>query len=133
MAKSIEKSKSDKRGALRARRILSIQHRLFQSINSKELADGGQWSVSMTRDMSVGGIGFYSEEQYKEGDILELNVVMSGVLDVLKGYGRVVRAEEKTPFGYLTAIQFVEKIEDKQEAAKTKSVTKATAHPSRRM
>ena len=133
MAKSMEKSKSDKRGALRARRILSIQHRLFQSINSKEPVDGSQWSVSMTRDMSVGGIGFYSEEQYKEDDILELNVVMSGVLDVLKGYGRVVRSEEKTPFGYLTAIQFVEKIDEKKEAAKAKNVTKVTARPSRRI
>lgn len=104
----------ERRRADRARRILSIQYRLLKSP-----VQGGdtQWHLSTTYDMSVLGISFLSDVPYHIDDILELQVIMSGVLDIFKGFGKVVRVEKKASGSvYLLALKFV------SENAQTKDV-----------
>lgn len=98
---------TERRQAERARRILSIQYRLLKSS-----VKGGdtQWHLSTTHDMSVIGLSFLSDVPYHIDDILELNVVMSGVLDVFKGYGRVARIEKRVSGTvYLIAVKFTDR------------------------
>lgn len=104
MAKPIFK---ERRSHLRAKRVLSIQYRLVKT-NKKDFNKA--WSLSTTQDMSLGGLTFYTENQYRPADILEIQVVMSGILEIFKGYGKVLRVERKKTGSYfLTAVTFVEK------------------------
>jgi len=99
---------SERRQAVRAKRILSIQFRLVKS-KSKKLQDT-EWHISTTNDMSALGLSFHSEVAYQMGDIVELHMVMSGVIDIYKGFGQVVRVEEcKGEGAYLIAVKFIEK------------------------
>ena len=96
----------ERRQAVRAKRILSIQYRLAKS---KFKDCDKSWHLSTTYDMSVLGLSFLSEVPYYVDDSLELNVVMSGVLDIFKGYGKVMRVERKESAAfYLIAVKFVE-------------------------
>jgi hypothetical protein len=102
----VKKSKEDRRYWVRAKRVLSIQHRLHKGKRNSIVKT---WGVSTTQDMSMGGLSFYTGREYREGDILELSVVMSGVLDIFKGFGRVVRVNRKKTGSYFfVAVQFVE-------------------------
>lgn len=85
----------DRRRHARVARALAIQFRLKKGRKSSD--DEDAWHLSLTIDMSASGIAFESSIPYTVGDILELHVVMSGILDVVKGEGRVVRIEEKAP------------------------------------
>ena len=49
----------------------------------------------MTTDMSANGIAFESTIPFLAGDVLALQVVLSGVLDVVKAEAKVIRVEEK--------------------------------------
>ena len=101
-----KKRTTERRQAVRAKRILSIQYRL---VKSRSRGGDTRWYLSTTHDMSSRGLAFLSDIPYKAGDILELNTVMSGVIDVIKGYGRVVRVEEKKRAAvYLIAVKFIE-------------------------
>jgi hypothetical protein len=96
----------ERRQAVRAKRILSIQFRLAKS---KIKESDKSWHLSTTYDMSVLGLSFLSEVAYHVDDTLELHVVMSGVLDIFKGYGKVVRMERKESAAfYLIAVKFIE-------------------------
>lgn len=96
----------EKRAAVRAKRILSIQYRLVKSKNKES---DTRWHLSTTHDMSVMGLSFLSDVSYQVDDTLELHVIMSGVLDIFKGYGKVVRVERKaTGAFYLIAVKFTE-------------------------
>ncbi len=104
MAKA-KQNTMERRQAVRAKRVLSIQFRLVKS-RSKN-ADT-RWYISSTHDMSAHGVAFLSEVPYRIGDIIELNTVMSGVIDVAKGYGQVKRVEEKARgAAYLIAVKFI--------------------------
>jgi hypothetical protein len=104
--KMVKQSVEERRQAIRAKRILSIQYRLAKSKNKES---DKTWHLSTTYDMSVLGLSFLSEVPYYAGDSLELHVVMSGVLDIFKGSGRVVRVERKENAAfYLIAVKFVE-------------------------
>lgn len=96
----IQSKFDDRRAAIRAKRILTIYHR--------RAAGGGSssWHLSTTEDMSTLGLAFTTEEGYTAGDILELRVVMSGVLDIFNGYARVVRSEKKWEDCYKVAVKF---------------------------
>jgi len=94
MVKSVIK---ERRNAIRAKRVLSIEYRL---IKSKLKKFDGEWHLSTTENMSTNGIGFYTEYEYRVGDILEMNVIMSGILDIFKGLGEVVRVEKKKTGSY---------------------------------
>lgn len=95
----------ERRNFVRAKRVLSIEFRLIKS-NRRSLDT--EWHLSTTEDMSLGGLAFYTENEYRMGDILEVRVVMSGVLDIFNGLGKVVRVEKKrTGSYYLMAIKFM--------------------------
>ncbi|MCK5580011.1 MAG: PilZ domain-containing protein [Candidatus Omnitrophica bacterium] len=95
----------DRRKGVRAKRILSVQYRLF-----KGKGTSSRWYLSTTQDMSYSGIAFLSEVPFKIDDILELNVVMSGVLDVIEGYGQVVRVIKKEHDAqYVIAVKLLSK------------------------
>ena len=94
----------ERRGAVRAKRILSVEYRLHKS---KIRNFDKSWHLSMTEDMSTSGLAFMTEHGYRMGDILELHVVMAGILDIFNGYGTVVRCEKKkTGVFYRVAVKF---------------------------
>jgi hypothetical protein len=96
----------DRRQAIRAQRILSIQYRV---VSSKSRSIDKHWHLSTTHDMSATGLSFLSDIVYRIDDVLELHVVMSGVLDVFKGYGQVVRIDKKDTGSFcFVAVKFVQ-------------------------
>ena len=105
MIKSI--AQEEKRYWVRAKRVLSIQFRL---VRTRRKDVDMSWQLSTTQDMSLGGVAFYTEKEYKTGEILEIHIIMSGLLDIFKGHGRLVRIEKKKSAAhYLVGVQFVEK------------------------
>ena len=102
---SPKKEGVERRRASRADRVVAISHRLIKRGRSKEFA---QWSLSSTKNMSVTGILFLSETPYKVGDIVEVHVTMSGIIDIVKGFAQVVRVQMKTRHSYHVAIHFIE-------------------------
>ena len=97
---------NERRQYERANRILSIRHRLHKR-NGKLFHE--PWYFSMTQNMSYNGILFSSSAVYKLDDTLELEVVLSGVLDIFKGYGKVIRVLKKeSGVFYSTAVELVD-------------------------
>ena len=95
----------ERRHSVRAKRILSIEFRLAKSLRKHV---NTEWHLSTTQDMSLDGLAFYTDIEYKEGDTLELHVVMSGILDIFNGYGKIVRIEKKrSGTYYLVAVKFL--------------------------
>ena len=103
MVKSVVK---ERRNFLRAKRVLSLQYRL---VSRQGKGNGNPWHLSMTEDMSVGGLTFYSDQELRVSDTLELIVAMSGVLDIYKGYAKVVRVERKKSAAFcFLAVKYLE-------------------------
>ena len=104
----------DRRQGSRAARILSIRHRLYKR-EQKLSNQKDPWYLSATENMSYNGILFSSTAPYRVGDIVEIEVVMSAVLDIFKGYGKVVRVDKK-PSGvvYQIAVQLTD-LKNKQQ------------------
>jgi hypothetical protein len=100
-----EKKSLERRGAIRARRKLAIQHRLIKS-QSKHLST--EWLLSTTRDMSVTGILFSSNVPYKPGAVIEIEVTMSGVIEIFKSFAKVVRVVKTGPTAFDVAVKLVE-------------------------
>jgi c-di-GMP-binding flagellar brake protein YcgR len=99
----------ERRQFVRAKRVMSIEYRLVKSA-AKQLGRDKDWKLSVTYDMSAGGVSFYSEGEFKKDDILEVRIVLSGLLDIYKGYARIVRVDKKKNGVFsLIAIQFQEK------------------------
>lgn len=93
----------ERRDTIRARHLLSIYYKLYKS--SQKKADRS-WYLSTTEDMSAGGLSFYSEHEYKTGDILEIHVVMSGVVEIFRGYAKIIRVKSKKTGAYFfTAVE----------------------------
>jgi c-di-GMP-binding flagellar brake protein YcgR len=82
----------ERRKGTRAKRILSIRHRLHKR-SDKKIQD--EWHLSTTEDMSTSGLLFVTTTPYQINDIVEIHVIMSGVLDIFRGYGKIVRVEKK--------------------------------------
>jgi hypothetical protein len=114
----VKQASKERRQWLRAKRILSIQHRLIKR-GRKKCAT--RWSLSTTEDMSVGGLAFLTEYEYKKTDMIEIKVIMSGLLDIYSGVAEVVRVEKnKTAVFFLTAVAFAgSKIKAKSSTKKT--------------
>ncbi|MBF0618563.1 MAG: PilZ domain-containing protein [Candidatus Omnitrophica bacterium] len=104
-AKVQEKSGAERRLAIRADRVIAIKHRLIKRQSKK--ADAF-WSLSTTKNMSITGILFLSDTEYKAGDILEVSVVMSGIIDIVNGPAQVVRVAENGDTSYDVAVKFIE-------------------------
>ncbi len=93
----------DRRVWLRAKRVLSVQVRL---VKSQRKNFDRSWHLTTTYDMSLGGIAFYSDREYRAGETLEVHVLMSGLLDIFKGLVQVVRVERKKGAAhYLVAVK----------------------------
>ena len=95
----------ERRHGIRAKRVLSIQYRLLKpKSNHKDK----EWYISTTQDMSISGLSFLSEHSFIPGDVIELKVVMSGILDIYNGLAKVVRTErKKTAAYYLVGVKFL--------------------------
>ena len=90
----------------RAKRVLSVQVRL---VKSKRKNFDSSWHLTTTYDMSLGGIAFYSDREYSTGEILEVHVIMSGVLEIFKGLVEVVRVQRKELAShYLVAVKLLD-------------------------
>ena len=84
-----------------------------------DLIDRDAWLLGRRfGSRSLGGLAFFSDIEYRAGDIIEIHVVMSGILDIFKGFGKVIRVErKKTGVYFLIAVKFLESA--KQRRAKT--------------
>lgn len=118
-----QKTGIERRQYTRAKRVLSVEFQLAKS--QRKNADKSV-HISTTEDMSLGGISFYSEQEYLEGDILDVRVVMSGVLDIFHGAAKVVRSiPRKSGSVHLVAVKFL-KTATKKRSAKSFSPAPTT-------
>ena len=82
---------AERRNGERVNRVVAIRHRLIKRSGRKSPSE---WSLSSTKNMSHSGLLFLSSTPYRIGDVLEIQVVMSGIIDVYCGYAEVVRVAE---------------------------------------
>ncbi len=94
----------ERRLCLRTQRILSIEYRLKRG--QLKNADRS-WHLSTTHEICLGGVSFYSDYEYHTGDVLEIHVAMSGMINVFRGFGKIVHVQHKQmAASYLVAVQF---------------------------
>jgi len=105
----------DRRDSIRAKRIVTVRHRLIKHNNHKV---NSMWQLAATENMSVSGLLFVSALEYHPGDIIELQVVMSGILDIFNGYGKVIRACRNKGGYYQIGVKYVD-LKMKRRAAKS--------------
>jgi hypothetical protein len=109
----------DRRDSIRAIRIVTVKHRLVKH-NGKKVSS--PWQMSTTENMSLSGLLFVSAITYEKGDLIEVDVVMSGILDIFKGYGEVVRSSLQKGGHYHVALKYV----DLKAPTKTRSAKRIT-------
>ncbi|MBF0483471.1 MAG: PilZ domain-containing protein [Candidatus Omnitrophica bacterium] len=103
---------AERRAYTRAKRILSIEYRLHK--NTPRSTEN-KWCLSTTYDMSVNGLAFFSENEYHKNDILDVNVTMSGVLEIYKGLAQVKRvAKKRTGACFLVGLELINKSQTKK-------------------
>ncbi len=120
----VKQAFENRRTAVRAQRILSIQYRV---VKTKTRNADKHWHLSTTHDMSATGLSFLSDVEYRIDDILEMHVVMSGVLDVFKGYGQVVRIDKKDTGSFcFVALKFVKSPRVSTTSRSKSTVTKTS-------
>lgn len=107
----------ERRDSIRAKRIITVRHRLVQHKEKKIDADA-LWQLSMTENMSLSGALFASAVAYHVGDIVELQVVMSGVLEIFNGYAKVMRVLKQKGGHYHIGVKYVD-LKIKKRAAKS--------------
>lgn len=117
---------NERRRSMRAYRILNVRHRLHK----RSVPPNKSWNLTVTENMSAYGILFTSPIPYSIDDIIEMEVVMSGVLDVFKGYARVVwAAKRKKSNAYSIGVEYVglrpKKNNPKKSTTKVKAKSKA--------
>lgn len=115
----------DRRDSVRVKRIVTVRHRLHKR-GSKKHDD--IWQLSTTEDMSYSGLLFASVLPYQPADILELEVVMSGVLFLFKGYGSVVRVSENRKGYYQVAVKYAD-LKGRHRDAKSLLINNRKANP----
>ncbi len=99
------KFNEERRDSVRAKRIITVRHRLVKH-NNKSMSS--PWQLATSENMSLSGLLFVSPTNYHPDDILELQVVMSGVLDIFNGYGKVIRSTRNKGGHYLVGIKYVD-------------------------
>ena len=95
----------DRREGVRANRVVAVKHRLVKRSGKKQ---PGVWSLSSTKNMSVSGLLFMSPVPYKLGDMIELEVVISGVIEIYNGLAKVIRIHESSGRSFDVAAKYVE-------------------------
>jgi hypothetical protein len=91
LKKSTSNAIIERRHGERVNRVVAIRHRL---IKRSGLKTASAWSLSTTKNMSHSGLLFLSSIPYRKGDVLQLHVVMSGIIEVYNGQAQVVRVTE---------------------------------------
>ena len=76
------------------------------------------WQLATTENMSLSGLLFVSALAYQSGDIVELQVVMSGVLEIFNGFGKVVRSIRNKGGYYQVGVKYVD-LKSRRRSAKT--------------
>ena len=115
----------ERRSTVRAKRVLCIESKILKPVNRRKFKN--TYSISTTQDMSVGGLSFYTDQDYRIDDTLEIRVIMSGVLDIFKGKARVVRIIDKPNASHkLCAVKFLEKHTTKRPAKSYALVSRTT-------
>ncbi len=112
----------DRRDSVRVKRIVTVRHRLFKREGKKR---EDIWQLATTEDMSYSGLLFSSALPYKIEDIVELQVVMSGVLYLFNGYGKVVRMVREKGGTFHVGIKYVD-LKSRRNVAKGLSTPKST-------
>ncbi|MFH1359861.1 MAG: PilZ domain-containing protein [Candidatus Omnitrophota bacterium] len=117
-----KKSRVERRKHPRVKRILCIHHRLHKR-KGKQMKDAWHWHLSDTENMSMGGVLFQSDIHYQVNDVIEIKIVMSGVLEIFNGFGKVVRVEQKKK-GYLypTAVALSQISNRRRKIASARSI-----------
>ncbi len=105
----------ERRDSVRVKRIVTVRHRLIKRNNHKV---NSIWQLAATQNMSLSGLLFLSALAYHPGDIIELRVVMSGVLDIFNGFGKVVRVFRNKVGYYQVGVKYVD-LKSKRRPAKT--------------
>jgi len=121
----IRRSAAERRKSLRARRVMSVSHRLFKR-NSTKI--NNPWHLSATQDMCAGGLLFGSNVPYQVNDIVELQVVMAGVLDIFNGFGRVVRVDKKSLGAFYLVAVCLESAQKTKNSGKKKITRRAASY-----
>ena len=122
---SLEEQKSfeERRDSIRAHRIVTVKHRRVQHKGHKV---SGSWQLSLTENMSLSGLLFVSAVAYEKGDLIEVEVVMSGLLDLFKGFGQVVRSVRQKAGHYHVAIKYTD-LKPKTKTRSAKSMLKKSS------
>ena len=89
--KTAQKKIPERRDGCRINRIVAVSHRLAVARKNKPLA---AWSLSTTKNKSHSGLLFVSAVPYRKNAVLELQVVMSGIIDLYNGQAMVMRVQE---------------------------------------
>ena len=110
-----QKSFEERRDSVRAVRIITVRHRLVKHKGRKVESP---WQLSTTQNMSLSGLLFVSAYAYAVGDTVELQVVMSGVLDIFNGYGEVMRVLYNRGGHYHVGVKYVD-LKQKNRFAKS--------------
>ena len=105
MVKKHYESFEERRDSVRAKRIITVRHRLVKHNGRKA---EGMWQLASTENMSLSGLLFVSGIPYHIGDVVELQVVMSGVLDIFNGYGKIVRFSRNRGGYYQVAVRYID-------------------------
>ena len=105
----------ERRDSVRAKRIITVRHRLVKHNNRKVHT---MWQLATTENMSLSGLLFVSALAYHPADTIELQVVMSGVLDIFNGFGKVVRSSRNKGGYYQVAVTYVD-LKAKRRPAKS--------------
>jgi len=121
--------KSERRKFTRAKRVLSIEYRLHQS--KRKTADKS-WGLSTTHDMSIEGFTFFTDRDYRVGDILQMRVIMSGTLDIFKGLAKIIRVERRSISSHLFVAVKLLSEKTKKRPAKTYTTKRKSLTSSKR-
>jgi len=105
----------ERRDSVRAKRIVTVRHRLIKHRTRKV---NSIWQLATTENMSLSGLLFVSALPYHPGDIIELQVVMSGVIDIFNGFAKVIRTTRNKGGYYHVGVKYVD-LKPKRRSAKT--------------
>ncbi len=101
---SVDRSVIERRKGERVNRVVAVRHRLVKRAGKK---DPSEWSLSTTRNMSYSGLLFLSQVPYRKDDIVELQVVMSGIIDIFHGQAQVMRIMEVGSSSFDVGVKYI--------------------------
>ncbi|MDE2028072.1 MAG: PilZ domain-containing protein [Candidatus Omnitrophica bacterium] len=108
-------SYEERRDSIRAKRIITVRHRLVKHNNRKVHS---MWQLATTENMSLSGLLFVSALPYQANDVIELHIIMSGLIDIFNGFGRVVRVTRNKGGYYKVGVRYID-LKPKRRPAKS--------------